>query len=429
MPKRPSLALVLLSLALFAGCASGTPATNAPTPTGPRPPVPLGVYLSTNFPQTTSGVGYDALYAFNASDGSQRWQHNTGQNFEDVALGTSVIYLAVNGVIHAIDTSNNQELWHYKTGEQFAPLIADGRAILALPDADQQHTQVLALDANTGATLWQTEVAADTLPDGIASPVGVVGVAGGMIFLSGGGGLKALNETNGALLWNQKIPGGPLSVNQVSNGLVYVIGGGSRATLLALNASDGSVRWQFPKSSGVTIVGEQTVVANGNVFLVTEGPASAQVIALKGGDGSVRWQKPFQHEMVDTWFMDQNGLYVGLQGTVQALNASDGSSKWQRQISTGFSGIGAAGDGVAYSESPHGGLVFFHTSDGSVLWHFPAQDTLELVVQSVNNNMVFVTGKDSGNHPDLDTFYALSAADGSVRWKYAVGGRFDVIVG
>ncbi|HLW02559.1 MAG TPA: PQQ-binding-like beta-propeller repeat protein [Ktedonobacterales bacterium] len=258
MPKRPFLALTLLGLALLSGCAGGTSSTTAPTPTGPRPPVPLGVYLSTNFPQATA-PGYDTLYAFNASDGSQRWQ--------------------------------------------------------------------------------------------------------------------------------------------------------------------------FPRSGGAAIVDEQAWVANGNVFLVTEDSAGAQVTSLKGSDGSVRWQKSLQHNGVDTWFMDQNSLYVSLQGTVDALSASDGSSRWQQQFSTEPSRIGAASDGVAFSQSSGKALVFFHTSDGSVLWRFPPQGTLDLRVERVINNVVYVSGMDDGKHPELDTFYALNAADGSVRWKYAVGGHFEVLVG
>jgi outer membrane protein assembly factor BamB len=125
----------------------------------------------------------------------------------------------------------------------------------------------------------------------------------------------------------------------------------------------------------------------------------------------------------------QNSIYLSLQGNVAALAVNDGSQWWQRQISTGPAIINTTGDGVGYSEIANGGLVFFHTSDGSVLWQFPAQSTLDLRVEDIVNGIVYVSGNDNGSHAAQDTFYALSAADGSVRWTYAVGGRFDVIVG
>ena len=162
MPKRPFLLLLLPCLVLFAGCGGGASSTIVTTPTGPRPAVSLSVYLETNYPQTTTS-GYDTVYALNASDGSKRWQHNTGQNFQGFTLGDIVLYLPVDGVVHAIDTSTNKDLWTYKTGDQSGALVVNGRAYLTLPTADQQHTNVLALDANTGATLWHTEVAAEKI--------------------------------------------------------------------------------------------------------------------------------------------------------------------------------------------------------------------------------------------------------------------------
>lgn len=50
-------------------------------------------------------------------------------------------------------------------------------------------------------------------------------------------------------------------------------------------------------------------------------------------------------------------------------------------------------------------------------------------MERVINGVVYVSATDFSKHPELDTFYALSAADGSVRWKYEVGGYFYVLVG
>ena len=242
----------------------------------------------------------------------------------------------------------------------------------------------------------------------------------------------ALNESDGIPLWTQHFAGGFLSISLVSDEQAYVIIGVNQndVALLALGARDGSHRWQFPKSGGVgEFSGDQIEEANGNVFLVTDDPTGTQAVSLKASDGSVRWQKPFQPGPADSWFIDQSSLYVSLHGTVVTLAANDGSLKWQRQISTQLAAIKAAGDGVAYSLSPNQDLVFFHTSDGSDLWSFPAPGQLDLRVEDIINGVVYVSGNDNGGHAGQDTFYALNAADGSVRWTYAVGGTFGVIIG
>ncbi|QLK27475.1 PQQ-binding-like beta-propeller repeat protein [Natrinema zhouii] len=115
----------------------------------------------------------------------------------------------------------------------------------------------------------------------------------------------------------------------VVDGTVYLRTYGNE--IHALDAADGSVEW-----TNETISAEGApAVANDTVYV-----GGGQLTALNAADGSVRWQRKFDFEPAEykrRWGFPVSSptivdgrLYVAVDGTIYALDPTDGSTDWKR---------------------------------------------------------------------------------------------------
>lgn len=143
-----------------------------------------------------------------------------------------------------------------------APVVVGDR--LYVVDAD---AHVIAMNAGTGARIWQTDMPAEG--NGRALFGGGVSVEDGKAYVTTGvGDVAALDTTTGKILW-KKQPGGPLRGSPtLANGHVYVMSQDNQ--IFALDQASGDTQWN---ESG-------TVQATG-VFGVAA-PAAAQGTVIAG---------------------------------------------------------------------------------------------------------------------------------------------------
>ncbi len=122
---------------------------------------------------------------------------------------------------------------------------------------------------------WQTLVGED-VPTGFTVSEGVLYVA------LEGGQVQALDAATGAVIWQIKLDTRLTSPPAVTNQLVFV--GGQDGTLRALEAVDGSERWRVatkaPLYAAVTVAGGIVYCASGDGALY----------ALSSSDGALRWK-------------------------------------------------------------------------------------------------------------------------------------------
>ena len=133
--------------------------------------------------------------------------------------------------------------------------------------AGQKSGIYYALDPDTGAVQWQTQVGPGSAlggmewgqaADGTRIYVAIANFYGIPYAAGNAGSWAALDPATGHILWQTADPNGAFDIGPVTvaNGVVYVgsMGGPSSTTaptLFALNATNGNILWNFPAGSSV----------------------------------------------------------------------------------------------------------------------------------------------------------------------------------
>lgn len=250
--------------------------------------------------------------------------------------------------------------------------------------------RVLAVDANTGDVLWDSEVVK-------------TGKSGSLL-----------------LFWRRKeIEGGVSGGPGVGNGLV--VAGGRNGEVVALDAETGTERWRARATSEVTatplIAGDRVIVRSHD----------GRTFGLDAADGTRRW---VFDRGVPALNMRGNGapvtdgtlVYLGYDdGSVVALRAQDGTEAWSQRVAEpdGRSELDRMADvdgelGLGYSEvyasSVKGQTMAIASANGQPLW---ARDAGGHAGVALLSDRIVVSDA-SG------TIWALSRADSSAVWKQDV---------
>jgi polyvinyl alcohol dehydrogenase (cytochrome) len=131
--------------------------------------------------------------------------------------------------------------------------------------AGQKSGIYYALDPDTGAVLWQTQVGPGSslggmewgsATDGARIYVAIANLYGIPYAAGSAGSWAALDPATGAILWQKADPNGAMDIGPmaVANGVVYAGSMGSAATaptMLALDATNGNTLWSFAAGSSV----------------------------------------------------------------------------------------------------------------------------------------------------------------------------------
>ena len=191
-----------------------------------------------------------------------------------------------------------------------------------------------------------------------------------------------------SLTWSFET-GGPIHQPPLRLGEVLVAVGAGKP-LVALDIETGALRWKYDPPEGVW---ERAYAGDGHRVFV--GVGGGQLVALDVQTGQVRWTRELAIDVQVPPLVDGEVLYVP----------------------TTFVGPGLDSDPGGRAR-----LFALSTVDGRELWSF---ETGNYILQTpfLHEDVVYVAGVyhdsthavDEGGHTRL---YALSAADGAVRWTY-----------
>ncbi|MFB6205091.1 MAG: PQQ-binding-like beta-propeller repeat protein [Haloglomus sp.] len=346
------------------------------------------------------GSANDAVHAFDATTGKERWAHETTSYVETApAVVDDTVYTAdADGVVYALRT-DGEPRWTYETGTNLhsrAVAVHDGTLVVgtagtmpAVASGDTDGSKAgtaLALDAATGERQW-----AYTGPtDWFTGPA----VGGGRAYLGNHDGtVTALNLATGDEAWTWNADGDDASVlapPTYADGTVYVgVHGAGR--LVALDAESGTRRWTMDlkapnvKSSPAVDDDRVYVGATGTEKSDYDGPGeptptptptpsptptgtaddegpvemptfetSGSVFALSREDGGIEWRYETGHDFRSSPAVVGDRVYIGGGDRFLALSREDGRKQWHV----------AFDDFVYSSPAVAGGRAYIGSADG-----------------------------------------------------------------
>ncbi|EGW55920.1 PQQ-binding-like beta-propeller repeat protein [Candidatus Endoriftia persephone] len=200
--------------------------------------------------------------------------------------------------------------WSVLQGEQtLEPVVADGLVLLSGGQGLQ------ALDLASGKTRWrwrsETTLFSPSLDEGVA-------------YLSGEDGtLVALRLVDGERLWQRRFDGWvypPAVFGEL------LITGGSEGLLWAVDRRSGELRWQRPL--GQELIYSPRALDSGSVVVTT----FAGEVKVYSAQGELRWTRRFASLKSGLLVSGERILLSGLDGRIDALDAATGESLWQRSL-------------------------------------------------------------------------------------------------
>lgn len=300
----------------------GTAATTAPGPTSE----PVEVWRSdegytvSTVPVVRDGLlfagsGFKRLQAHEAATGEVIWSHDLGAFARTpAAVADGMAYVVdERSTVHAIAADTGTEQWTESFGNiRVAPVVGAGNLYLA-----GQPTALRAVDPASGASVWQADAgqSVDAVP----------AVADGTVHFARGR-LRAVDAATGRQQWTAPLP--TTNDNRAYDGTVAIADGrlyvrsldGDENARVAAYALDGTRQWET-ELTGFT---QPPTVSDGTVYLA----GTEHLTALNANDGSTRWERRTFPRLRRPAVATGTHLFVVGDGTLHAVDPASGDLAW-----------------------------------------------------------------------------------------------------
>lgn len=233
-------------------------------------------------PSDTDGDGH--LYCFDAQTGEVRWKvrFRHGVATTPLLVSDRVVVVSATGEVAAIDPKTGSVAWKVApagplTPLPFVPSPARARGRIFVAD---NVGKVFALDGSNGKTVWSTPLAgrANTALTLVGNRI-VIGTSDGF--------LNWIDADSGAIAKRVRLTGFAYGTPISAPPLLFVLAGGTKSKLLALDAKSGAVRWEQETPKEWTTY---RPLVTGSVVIV--GTEDKDLCAFNRTDGTRRWCRP-----------------------------------------------------------------------------------------------------------------------------------------
>jgi outer membrane protein assembly factor BamB len=282
---------------------------------------------------------------------------------------------------------------------------------------------LFALDERTGGTVWT-----DPATKGFSSPAAfddsvIVGTSNGTVV--------RLNASDGSVRWETRILANPVFSGITSSPKVafdrVFIGtfneSGGPGEVVSLWASNGTVDWRHPTGS---VHYSSPAYANGTVYVGIMGTYNTTsqvsfdppygVLALDSETGAERWFFATGGSVAASPAIAADNLIVPAKdGTVYAIRRSSGTEAWRAAVDAGVSSPAVRGDTVFVGGGSFGAggrVTALDVATGAVRWSFTPNGPVQSSLSYADGEVLFATNTAQG------TVYALNASSGAARWTF-----------
>jgi outer membrane protein assembly factor BamB len=310
----------------------------------------------------------------NVANLTVKWRTNIGGGcFASASVVDGKLYTAdtgsANGKLHALDAATGQELWTFPSdalpGDHAwtSPPVANGVVYFGV---NRPIPVVYGVNATTGQEIWH-----HTGP--VANIVSSPALESDRIYVAfTDGTIRALDATNGQVIWSVTHPGGAYSSPAVAGGRLYIAIHNSG--LLALDANTGSELWLAP------IPGPQwssPAVENGRVFVGSRD--DHKLYAFDAVTGNTLWTATTSDWVQTSPAVADGVVYIANNsGNLYAFNAETGGLNWQSAVSPGFA--------IGSSPTVANGVVYVASALDASATHF---DGKLFAVDAANGQVLF----------------------------------------
>lgn len=342
------------------------------------------VYADAN--NGTSAVAY----AFKADNGSVLWHYNVNDYISQLMVENGIVYVGTaatgNSIrLYALHASTGSLLWSYSAQAETPVLLTASDGVVYYAEimgiaGDNFNEHITALRSSNGSVMWRLPIAA---ADGYAR--GTPAVSNGVIYIgTNNGSMYAVRVSDGSVLWHVARTGGfdaiPLDISPlVDNGMVFIEGkqgaGGQNLALFAMRASDGKLLWSKSQEVAPGPMVNQPQIIEGVIY--ADGNVGG-LDALREADGSLLWQHTGD-QVYSPVFVADGRVQMSSGDTILAISARDGTVLWRR--STSFHSTLASGEtpetvdnGIVYVATTNGTVQALNASDGHTLWQYVIQE-------------------------------------------------------
>lgn len=288
---------------------------------------------------------------------------------DDIVIHDGTIFLLsennLGQAVSAVEADTGRTLWQSEL-VSCGYLAADDKRVYCVALADQAKIHLLALDRRSGRPVWTFETHQTTSAlYGTSKPTVM---SGHRICWVHEGSAYAIDARTGEEIWCRTFQGERnLSRAAVIGRTVYVAG---RNGIYCVDGENGLIRGHLPNRSDAWLATKPlTAVGRNRLFVVTgaqNGKSRIQCI-----DTSTRrslWQKSVPR--VSHICADSANVYLRCQ-QVLALDQADGEHLWTIEA-TGCSPITACDDTICFIDSAReGSLVAARCDNGDVAWKVP----------------------------------------------------------
>lgn len=285
------------------------------------------------------------------------------------------------------------------SGIASSPAVMDGIVYFGVSSAAPGQSDVMALDASTGDTVWRHRVG------GLAAfdPT----VARGLVYISVDATLRAYEARSGSLRWAFNGPG-YLHTPVVAVDVLYVVA--NSGVLYALDPDTGEKFWEA--WAGGPILGDTPALAAGFVYI---GADDNNLYAFDADDGSIIWTAPTGGDIVSSPTVSRGTVFVGSNDySVYAFNALTGERRWVAPTGLNVQSSPAVAKNTVYVGSADGSIYAFATATGAEVWRVGTGDAVT-ADPSIANGVVYVGSQDQ-------VMYGIKADTGEVLWTWTTEG-------
>jgi outer membrane protein assembly factor BamB len=286
-------------------------------------------------------------------------------------------YDAQNRTPHATLSANLTQVWSTNIGPGNARrsrLTADPVAANGVVFTLDAQAGVRAHSVSNGGLIWSADLTAGFDRGGNVSGGGLA-LSGDTLFATTGyGELVAMDPSNGAVRWRQRLGAG-IGSPTVSGNTVYVVSRDNRAW--AISTDVGRIRWELPSAPAQALLegGAAPAVSGGTVVFPfgtgelvaanTETGVRTWATAVAGGRLGVAYSNI--NDITGDPVIAGGTLYAGNQsGRVVALSAASGERLWTATEGS-YSPVLVAGDSLFFV-SDRNELIRIDASTGERIW-------------------------------------------------------------